>query len=95
MEMDSTPPPGRKEQALSRLLLLGGLLLVAGALAIYHKSGGFQPGPQTGPQSASQSPLELSAPVVPAIRGKAAAEFLAVPRLLLFQCFDIILFQLR
>jgi thiol-disulfide isomerase/thioredoxin len=71
METESTPPPRNKEQALSRLLLLGGLLLVAGALAIYHKSGGFQ----VRPQSATPNLVTPPAPVIPAIRGKPAAAF--------------------
>src|SRR3970040_516629 len=77
--MDSMPPPDKKEQALSRLLLLGGLLLVAGALAIYRNAGGFQP-PSRPAASADSQPVIPPVPVIPAIRGKPAAEF-ALPDL--------------
>jgi thiol-disulfide isomerase/thioredoxin len=73
---DSEPPgPPRSDDALSRTLLMIGLALVVGAIAVYYFSGDFQTTgrPAAGSAGPSDSPV-IPIPV-PEIRGKPAPAF--------------------
>ena len=72
--MDSTPP-NNKEDALSRTLLVVGLLLVAGAIAVYHYSPKFQATPKPAPQAAAGEAVPPEPPAAPSIRGEPAPAF--------------------
>ena len=71
--MDSTPP--NKEELLSKTLLLFGLALVAGAIAVYHFSPQFKPASKAVSQTATEQPAQPEPPPPPSIRGEPAAAF--------------------
>ena len=79
--MDSNGPNksnNKSEDAVSRILLIVGLLLVVGAIAVYHFSPRFVPPQQSAPAAtrvaADENPSDATADV-PAIRGTAAPAF--------------------
>jgi thiol-disulfide isomerase/thioredoxin len=70
MPMDSTPP--NRDDALSKVLLLAGLALVAGAIAVYHYSPQFKLGTKPAPASDSVAGQPRQAEAPPSIRGEPA-----------------------
>ena len=72
--MDSQPP--NREDAVSRTLLIVGLLLVAGAIAVYHFSPRFEPKVSAGAAASADRPADIPAPEeAPSIRGTPAPAF--------------------
>ncbi|MBI3934438.1 MAG: TlpA family protein disulfide reductase [Acidobacteria bacterium] len=69
------PSAANREDAISRTLLLIGLVLVAGAILVYHYSPRFQPGAPAAAPTSVDGAVQPPAPVVPAIRGKPVAAF--------------------
>jgi cytochrome c biogenesis protein CcmG/thiol:disulfide interchange protein DsbE len=75
------PSSANREDKISKILLVIGLVLVAGAILVYHYSPQFQPGAAQPSNAisplgeAADSNIELPPPVVPAIRGKPVADF--------------------
>jgi thiol-disulfide isomerase/thioredoxin len=70
--MDSQPR--NREDAVSRTLLIIGLLLVAGAIAVYHFSPRFEPAAAKNAATADQ-PAQTPAVEAPSIRGEPAPAF--------------------
>ena len=68
-------PPQKSEEALSRTLLLIGLILVAGAIVVYYFSPGLNTSARPAPRSADQSDVPVLPIPVPAIRGTPAVAF--------------------
>ncbi|MBI2819261.1 MAG: TlpA family protein disulfide reductase [Acidobacteria bacterium] len=69
------PSSANREDTISKVLLVIGLVLVAGAILVYHFSPQFQPGAPASSDVAADRGIELPAPVIPAIRGKPVADF--------------------
>lgn len=68
------PSSANREDAISRALLVIGLVLVAGAILVYHYSPEFKPGAPA-PRAITDSGVEPPPPVIPDIRGKPVAAF--------------------
>jgi thiol-disulfide isomerase/thioredoxin len=71
------PSTDNREAAISRTLLVIGLVLVVGAILVYHFSPQFQP-PATASATATATAdqqVQTPTPAIPAIRGKPVAAF--------------------
>jgi len=73
--MSLEPSSASREDAISRTLLILGLVLVAGAILVYHFSPQFKPGVPAANSAAADGTVRPPAPVVPEIRGKPVAAF--------------------
>jgi thiol-disulfide isomerase/thioredoxin len=71
--MESQQP--NREDAVSKTLLVIGLLLVGGAIAIYHFSPRFVPNQRVAAAAAADETAQIPAPEVPSIRGEPAPAF--------------------
>ena len=69
------PASANREDAISKVLLVIGLVLVAGAILVYHYSPQFQPGAPGTSGSAADSGIQIPPRPVPEIRGKPVADF--------------------
>ena len=73
------PASANREDAISKILLVIGLVLVAGAILVYYFSPEFQPGVSGGSRTtagvADNGGIQIPEPVAPAIRGKSVADF--------------------
>ena len=73
--MPLEPSSAHREDAISKILLVIGLVLVAGAILVYHYSPQFQPDSSARSAAAADRGVDLPPIPVPAIRGKPVADF--------------------
>ena len=69
------PSSANREDAISKVLLVIGLVLVAGAILVYHYSPQFQSGAPAASGAAADSGIQIPPRPVPEIRGKPVADF--------------------